>query len=77
MSEETIKVRVAVVLGPSGSWAAVGGDSPTEIGWRDTLDEAWEDEPGQKGYWLVATLPKPAKVPEPVEVAAEVEEAKP
>lgn len=62
---KTVGVRVAVVVNPDGSFAALGG-----TGWDG--DEAMKDieeEFGAARYWLTADLP----IPQEIEVAAQVE----
>lgn len=76
---DTIKVRIAVAVAPSGSWRASGGGTIGETAaererrQKDDMnfaDEIWEGDKCAEGtarYWVTAELP----IPEPVEVASE------
>lgn len=74
MADETVKVRVLVLVGPSGDWYA-----PSTYG--DTYGHKEHDEltsrqaSSDAAYWLTAELPIP-KRPDPAEVAAGVEDVK-
>lgn len=70
----TVRVRIAVVVDPSGKWNAVGyskdGDLNNVLG-DDDMDFAIEglgDGSGESRFWITATLP----VPEAATVEGEV-----
>ena len=79
---DTIKVRIAVAVAPSGSWHAAGGgiigETASEREARDAdnmnfASEIWEGNnecaDGEARYWVTVELPIPA----PIEVIGKVE----
>ena len=67
---KTVKVRVAVMMNPDGTWCAAGYDRPdAEVAdWMfDMFHEAGEDAV------LVAHITAEIPIPTPQEVAADVE----
>ena len=70
MAENTVHVRVAVRLHPSGGWYAYSWHDMDRDGFEEVLADMACDEPGDGTlFWLTADLPLPT---EP-EVAASVE----
>jgi hypothetical protein len=74
-SSATVKVRIAVVVDPTGDWCA-GGWKDCK-GWQEAIDElSWdfEDAHGEARYWVTIELPVPPPTVEPIEVEATVVE---
>lgn len=69
----TVKVRIAVVVDPTGDWCA-GGWKDCK-GWQEAIHELnWEDVRGESRYWVTLELPVPPAASEPTEVEAKVVE---
>ena len=59
---QTVRVRIAVAVGPDGSWNACGWlrESTGQPADKDAMDLAVEGtDDGEARYWVVATLPLP------------------
>ena len=68
---KTVKVRVAVAVSELGMWSASGYTGGTDGAARKDATE-WLDGYHGAVYWLTAEL----SIPEPQEVAADVEEGR-
>ena len=62
MMTQTVRVRIAVAVGPDGSWNACGWlrESTGQPADKDAMDTAVDGTGGGARYWVVATLPLPA-----------------
>ncbi len=70
MAEQTVKVRVAVRVHPSGGWYAYSYSGHDIESVEDVLADMSPDEPGDGTlFWLTADLP----LPNEFEVAARAE----
>ena len=59
---QTVRVRIAVAVGPDGSWSACGWlrESTGQPADKDAMDIAVDATvDGGARYWVVATLPLP------------------
>jgi hypothetical protein len=68
---ETVKVRIAVSVDPTGRWWTCGWGIGTKYEPHAHVDVADALAPGEARYWLTAELP----IPETPEIEASVEEA--
>ena len=62
MMTQTVRVRIAVAVGPDGSWNACGWlrESTGKPADKDAMDIAVEGaSDGAASYWVEATLPLP------------------
>lgn len=67
--QQTVKVRIAVAVDPTGAYSATGYDTMSEKNGFDFITDTLQ--PGEARYWVTAELPIPAapEVPGTVENA--------